>query len=146
MKKLNLIRIASSVFSALAVLIILFCPILKTYKRNYNFFSLIFSEHGDMKDITLMIVLFCASISLIAFIAAIAGTNKKSKVLSIILNGIGLHTVLLIPLFYIAVNWFENKEYSLIGVGVCAYILITLISIILLAVSDMVIDNKDKEE
>lgn len=144
MKKLNPIRIVSSIFSILAVLIILLCPILKTSNRKYNFFTLLFAKHGDIYGITLMIVLFCASISLIAFIITLSGTNKKSEVLAIISNGIGLHTILLEPILYIAINWHTVKEVSLMGVGICAYILFTLISIIILAISDMTIENKDK--
>lgn len=145
MKKLNPIRIVSSIFSILAVFIILLCPILKTSSRKYNFFTLLFAKHGDIYGITLMIVLFCASISLIAFIITLSGTNKKSEVLAIILNGIGLHTILLEPILYIAINWHTVKGVNLLGVGICAYILTILISIILMFVSNMVIDNNKEE-
>lgn len=141
MKKINYMRIASSILSAFAVLIILFCPILASGKRSFNFFSLL-GKSGDLENIALMALIFCASASLLAFITAIVGVNKKSTVLAIILNGVGLYAILIIPILYIAINWHAEREMSLVGVGICGYILITIISILMLTISEIPFEKK----
>ncbi len=140
MSKLKPIRIVSGIPSLISLIIILFCPVITFGSwKSYNLFSLI-GENGD-DEITTAIAISCSAIiTLIAIIVTIFGTSKKSKIAAIILNIIGL-----IPIIFLVTWLTSNNDADLIGVAIYLYIIFNIIAVIVLSISDMILNNKNEK-
>lgn len=142
MSKFNPKRIISGIPSLVSLIIILFCPIISIDSwggvDNYNFISFL-GKSGENESTTAIAIVFSVIFSLIAVIVTMFGREKRSKTAAIILNIIGL-----IPVMCLIILLSANSNSDMIGVGMYLYVFFNIIAVVILGISDMILNSKSK--
>lgn len=103
---------------------------------NYNFFSFL-GKSGENESTTVIAIIFSVIFSSIAVIVTVFGREKRSKTVAIVLNIIGL-----IPVLCLIILLSANSNSDMIGVGMYLYVIFNIIAVIVLGISDMILNNK----
>ncbi len=140
MSKFNPKRIISGIPSLVSLIIILFCPVISMDSwggvDNYNFFSFL-GKSGENESTTVIAIIFSVIFSSIAVIVTMFGREKRSKTVAIVLNIIGL-----IPVLCLIILLSANNNSDMIGIGMYLYVIFNIIAVIVLGISDMILNNK----
>lgn len=140
MSKLKPIRIVSGIPSLISLIIILFCPVITFGSwKSYNFFSFL-GKSGENESTTAIAIIFSVIFSLIAVIVTMFGREKRSKIVAIILNILGL-----IPVMCLIILLSANNNSDMIGIGMYLYVFFNIIAVIVLSISDMILNNKNEK-